>query len=88
MGLWMALLEFRQGSKYPVIEKGSRVCKLIKSFYHSEKDWDKCHKEITSMFTEIKCLAKDLYKEMDRMEIMDLLLRYDKQDFDDLLDKK
>lgn len=76
---------FRQGARYIEIENGARVCKLLKKYYFEDQEWVDCRKRIGAMFTTTKLLAKNLYKDMDKKDIIDLLVKYNKQDFEDLL---
>jgi hypothetical protein len=74
--------------KYEEIELGARVCNLLKRFYHADYDWVQAKDDIGRKFTTIKSSARKIYADKTENEMLDLLGKYDKFDFDILLEEQ
>lgn len=70
----------------PEIELGARVCKLLKNFYHDDLSWVDAKDDIAEKFSRIKASARKVYTNHTESEMLKLLGKYDKFDFDILLD--
>jgi hypothetical protein len=67
------------------IDKGAKVCKLIKKVYFADKPWGDCFKEVSTRFTELKSNVRKQHPHLCEVALLDWLCNYDKNDLQDVL---
>lgn len=61
------------------------LCLKLKELYFPDKPWVNCHNEISVKFTELKQKAMKFYIDKTKMEVLKELLKYSKEDLQEIL---
>ena len=65
---------------------GTIICRTIKDIYFKGIPWDKCWKEVSTLFNDLKKAAEPFNKG-DKLEFLLMIKKFTHEDIKDLLDQ-
>jgi hypothetical protein len=73
-------------SKIQEIDIGTKICRLIKQIYFSDKKCMDCYGDVSISFSNLKSIIKKRHPDMTHEDILRTLTEYDEFDLREALD--